>query len=53
MQQAHGCAADRAPKFLSNGLATKPGCLLLVTFLVTSLGIEKQEEDEEGNVEKR
>ena len=32
-QQAHACVGDRARNSLSSGLATKPGCLLIVTFL--------------------
>lgn len=33
LQQDHGCAGTGAQNSLSNALAIKPGCLLIVTFL--------------------
>lgn len=50
---AYSCAGDRAQNSLFNSLAPKPGCLLIVPFLVTSLGIEKQGEEKEGKAARR
>lgn len=44
---------DRAQSSLSNGLAIKPGCLLLMTFLVTSQCMQKQEEEKQANAARR